>query len=119
MRDIDRCIKRRRSRRPADVVDRICVTDPAWADAVQARMEAAGYSPKPRPTGEPATPRPARDVNLPVSEFWAVMAGDLAAAQGITPQQFMAAILQEGLFEAFLELKAQRNALTRPAKAPN
>ncbi len=113
---IDRCMKRRQSRRPADVVDRIRVIDPAWADAVQARMEAAGYDPRPRHAGEPATPKPQRSVSVPVAEFWTVMAAELATAQGITTEQFMADILQEGLFEAFLEMRAQRAALVRQAR---
>jgi hypothetical protein len=108
MRVIDRCIRRRRSRRPADVVDRISVPAAAWADAVIERMKAAGYDPRPKRPGEPSAPKPMREVSLTVAEFWHVMAEALAAEQGISPEQFMAAILQEGLFEAFLEMQAQR-----------
>jgi hypothetical protein len=107
MRVIDRCIKRRRSRRPADVVDHIRIPDAAWADAVMQRMKAAGYDPAPKPADEPRSPKPMREVSLSVTEFWLVMAGELAAAQGITAEAFMAEILQEGLFEAFLEMQAQ------------
>jgi hypothetical protein len=116
MRVIDRCIKRRRSRRPADVVDRISVPGIAWADAVIGRMKAAGYDPRPKHPGEPRAPKPMREVSLSVTEFWHVMADALAAEQGISAEQFMAAILQEGLFEAFLEMQAQRR--NRESEAP-
>ena len=108
MRVIDRCIKRRQSRRPADVVDRISVPGVAWADAVIGRMKAAGYDPRPKRPGEPSAPKPMRKVSLSIIESWHVMAEALAAEQGISAEQFMAAILQEGLFEAFLEMQAQR-----------
>jgi hypothetical protein len=115
MKIIDRAIKRRRSGRPADVVDRIRVIDVAKADALRDRMRAAGV------LGRPARERPLTDddfrqVTLPVIHWQAIMVDELAAQQGITPEKFMSAILQEGLYEAFLEFNAQRQEAIRRSR---
>ena len=115
---IGRCIKRRQKLRPADVVDHIRVDNPAWADAIQTRMKAAGYGSQPQQAEAKKSRLATRRVSFPIREFWAIVADELAAAQGITPQAFMAAILSAGLYEAFLEVEAQRRALERAARPP-
>ena len=45
------------------------------------------------------------------------MVDDLAGRQRITSEKFMSAILSEGLFEAYLELRAQMNDAARRNKA--
>jgi len=115
MKIIDRCIKRRHSRHPANVVDRIRVTDLAMADALRERMQAAGLDTKPRTKPRPRTDDDYRPVTLPVVKWWAVMVDEFAAQQGITPEQFMQPILSEGLYEVYLELMAQRNDHLRAA----
>lgn len=91
---IDRVMKRRSSRRPADVVDRIRVADHAEAEALLARMRAEGQS--------------RRGATATVPGFLAAMAEGLAQQQGITPEAFYSAILSEGLYEAYMEFEAQK-----------
>ena len=114
MKIIERCMKRRHSRRPANVVDRIRADDPAFAAALLERMQKAGFdrSARPRP---PPTEKDYRNVTLPVVEWWAVRVDEFAAQQGITPEKFMSAILSEGLYEVYLEFMAQRNDAARIA----
>jgi hypothetical protein len=45
------------------------------------------------------------------------MVDDLAGRQRITSEKFMSTILSEGLFEAYLELRAQMNDAARRNKA--
>jgi hypothetical protein len=116
MKIIDRGIKRRRSRRPAHVVDRIRVTDTAMADALRERMQAAGLDTRPRTEPRPLTDKHFRHVTLPVVKWWAVMVDEFAAQQGITPEKFMADILTEGLYEVYLEFMAQKNEAIRAAR---
>lgn len=104
MKVIDRCIKRRHGRRPADVVDRIEVTDQDAADRLYDRMKSQGYG---RIDKTPATRHP---VTLDVPDFFLTLATALAADQGISREAFMAQILTEGLHEAFLEFNHQRRA---------
>jgi hypothetical protein len=54
-----------------------------------------------------------RSVTLDVSEYFVVMVDDLAGRQRITSEKFMSTILSEGLFEAYLELRAQMNDAAR------
>jgi hypothetical protein len=116
MKIIDRAIRRRRSRRPAHVVDRIRVNSPAEADALRERLTAAGLSMTPTDNPRPRTDADFRQVTLAVVNWQAVMVDELAARQGIAPERFMSAILSEGLYEAYIEVMAQRNDLIRAAK---
>jgi hypothetical protein len=111
MKIIDRAIKRRLSRRPANVVDHIRVRDVVKADALLGRMGAAGLTGNPR--HHFLTDDNFREIPLPVVRWQAVMAEELAAQQGITPEKFMGDILSEGLYEAFLEFNAQRREVIR------
>ena len=108
---IDRVVKRRGSRRPADVVDRIRVADHAEAEALLARMKAEGYSKTPPLPGETRPPVAKRCVTATVPGFFVVMAEGLAERQGISPEEFYSAILTEGLYEAYMEFEAQKREL--------
>jgi len=111
MKIIDRAIKRRRSRRPARVVDLIRVIDTARANALLERMRAAGLTG--RGPDHLLKDDNFREISLPVVRWQAVMVEELAARQGITPEKFMGDILSEGLYEAFLEFNNQRRELIR------
>jgi hypothetical protein len=50
-----------------------------------------------------------RSITLDVPESFVATVDDLAGRHGITPEKFMDAILNEGSFEAHLELRAQMN----------
>jgi hypothetical protein len=50
-----------------------------------------------------------RSITLDVPEYFVATVDDLAGRHGITPEKFMDAILNEGSFEAHLELRAQMN----------
>ena len=114
MKIIDRCMKRRRSRRPAHVVDRIRADDPAKSAALLERMRAAGLDTS-RRVRPPTTENDYRQVSLQVVKWWAVMVDEFAAQQGISPEKFMGDILTEGLYEVYLEFMAQKNAAARAA----
>jgi hypothetical protein len=76
-------------------------------------MEKTGFNQKGLALGAKAkTPRTSR-VSISITKYFAVMAADLAAARNIDAAQFTASILNEGLYEAFLEMEAQKNALLR------
>ena len=57
-----------------------------------------------------------RSLTLDVPEYFVAIGDDPAGRQGITPENFMNAILTEGLFEAYLELRAQMNDAARAKK---
>jgi hypothetical protein len=57
-----------------------------------------------------------RSLTLDAPEYFVAIVDDPAGRLGITPEKFMNAILTEGLFEAYLELRAQMNDAARAKK---
>jgi hypothetical protein len=99
--------RRRRGRRPAAVVDHIKADDGPEFEALVRHIAELGF-------GQASFP--SRSTTLDVPEYFVAMVDDLAGRQSITPEKFMNAILNEGLFEAYLELRAQMNDAARVKK---
>jgi hypothetical protein len=63
--------------------------------------------------GTKLKPAKMRKASVRVPVYYLLMAEELARWQGITAEEFMSAILTEGLYEAFLEVNAQKNQAAR------
>ena len=105
---LKRLMRRRRGRRPTAVVDHIKADDGPEFQTLVKRIAELGF-------GQASFTK--RSVTLDVSEYFVVMVDDLAGRQRITSEKFMSAILSEGLFEAYLELRAQMNDAAHRNKA--
>ena len=99
--------RRRKGRRPAVVVDHIKADDGPEFQTLLKRITELGF-------GQASFK--SRSITLDVPEYFVAMVDDLACRQGITPEKFMNAILTEGLFEAYLELRAQMIEAARAKK---
>lgn len=97
-------MQRRKGRRPAQFVDHIEADDSPEFDALLKRITELGL-------GRPGSA--VRIISLEIPEYFAAMVDDLASRQGIGIEKFMGAILNEGLYEAYLELCAQVNEAKR------
>jgi hypothetical protein len=99
--------RRRKGRRPAAVVDHIKADGGPEFEALVKHIAELGFG---------LASFASRSITLDVPEYFVAMVDDLAGRQSITPEKFMNAILNEGLFEAYLELRAQMNDAARVKK---
>jgi hypothetical protein len=107
-------MKRRESSRPAQVVEQIRADDGPDTRALLERMKEAGFHFWSKvEEGTKLKPGKMRKASVRVPVYYLLMAEELARWQGITAEQFMSAILTEGLYEAFLEVNVQKNHAAR------
>ena len=102
-----RVMRQRKERRPAAVVDHIKADDGPEFQALVKHIAELGF-------GQASFT--SCSITLDVPEYFVAMVDDLACRQGITLEKFMNAILAEGLFEAYFELRPQMNDAARPKK---
>ncbi len=99
--------RRRKGRAPAAVVDHIKADDGPEFQALVKHIAELGF-------GQASFTSCSSTLDVP--EHFVAMVDDLAGRQGLTPEKFMNAILTEGLFEAYLELRGQMNDAARAKK---